>query len=131
MSCDRSARRKLVRQPHTRGSVQTGTDYHRRPHRRSRQEAAQLRPRDGQQRVRQRREQSTARRCPPRRRRAHSEEVAAPGRQRRQVRRQRLRADQQGGRADRVESQRSRRGRIEAEAMVEDFVTGADARVEA
>src|SRR5690242_5690023 len=106
-----------------------GLTWSRRPHRRSREEAAQLWPSDGQQRVCQRCKHSTERRRSSRSRRAHSEEVAAPGRQRGQVRRQRLRAHQQGRRAHWVEGQRCCGGRAEAEAVVEDLVTGAHARL--
>jgi hypothetical protein len=101
----------------------------RRSHSSCRQEAAQLRPGNRQQRVHQRSEQSTARRCAARRGRADGEEVAAARRQRRQVRRQRLRPHQQGRRAHWLESQRRRGGGAEAEAVVEDSVVGPDARV--
>lgn len=106
-----------------------GLIWCRRSHSSSRQEAAQLRSRDRQQRLHQRSEQSTARGCTTCGSCADSKEVATTGRQRGQVRRQRLRPDKQGWRAHWFKSQRGGSSRAEAKAMVEDTVACAHARL--
>ena len=105
-------------------------DKGRRPDSSSREETTKLWPRNRQQRVHQRSEQGATRRCTTRSRGTDSKEVAAARRQCSQVRRQRLRAHQQGGGTHWLQSQRRRGCGTETEAMVQDPVAGTHARIE-
>nr|POE59191.1 hypothetical protein CFP56_24461 [Quercus suber] len=124
---DRQLRRRhrRMRQSHE----DEATRENRRSHHRRRAEAAKLRPGVRDVGVRERSEQSPARRHPARGRGAHGEEVPAARRQRRQVRRQRVRTDQQGWGADWDAAERGRGQGVAGPAVEQDPESGADASV--